>query len=341
MRINILKKYFNSALARCGIVFIVMSGIWASGGKAAPGTATLSWQPVTEDTSGHLEAQPVYYNIYCDTLPAFVPGPVNFLAATLAPSFIHTDSRLSDPNRHLFYQVRAVDIWGNQSAVSDTVGEVSYVLAHVRAVLQAPYDAAGDSMKTALLKQGILPLASPYHDAPRAVTQMPQGIVDWVLLQLRDPTTATIVSQESFLLNKAGFLTEPDGIGQTLGLTGCSPGSYQIILRHRNHVAVLSRSSFLFNDAAPTLHDFSADSSFYEGVDAACELENGVWGLWSGDVNQDDLVSELDYGAWQTAARAGKSGYDAADLNFDGRITTSDYVLWYRSHRLDVHSFVP
>ncbi len=49
----------------------------------------------------------------------------------------------------------------------------------------------------------------------------------------------------------------------------------------------------------------------------------------------------MDWLAWQAAAHAGKAGYNPEDLNFDGMITTSDYVLWFRSHRLGVRSFVP
>jgi hypothetical protein len=319
--------------------FLSLFGVQGKGVRAQ--TATLSWQAVNEDTSGHAEVQPVYYNIYCDTVPAFTPSAATFLAATLKTSFTHSDARLSDPNRNLFYQVRAVDLWGNVSAVSDTVGETGYLLTRVRAFLQAPYDAAGDTMRTTLRQQGILPLASPYPMAPRSVTAMPAGIVDWVLLQLRDPETANIVGQESFLLHKSGYLTEMDGGNLDLGITGTPPGAYQIVLYHRNHVAVLSRTTFLLDETPPLLHDFSADSAFYEGRDAACELENGVWGLWSGDINQDHQVSDLDFSSWQSAAREGKTGYKPQDLNFDGLVTTRDYLLWYRTHRLGVNSYVP
>ncbi|HNW59704.1 MAG TPA: hypothetical protein PKI62_08525 [bacterium] len=321
--------------------FFVAMGLVVGGREAAAQTATLSWQAVTEDVNGHAEVQPVYYNIYCDTVPAFQPGPANFLAATLNNSYVHSDPRLSDPHRHLYYQVRAVDVWGNTSAPSDTVGELPYVLVRARALLQACYDAAGDTMRTTLRQKGLVPLASPFTQAPRALTALPAGTVDWVLLQLRDPATANIVGEESFLLKQSGKLTELDGSNEALGITGCVPGSYELILYHRNHAAVMSRATVVLNESAPTLFDFAADSAVYAGKNAACELETGVWGLWSGDINQDHQISDLDFSSWQSAAQEGQIGYRPQDLNFDTRVTTADYVLLYRAQRAGATSYVP
>ncbi len=305
------------------------------------GTATLTWLPVTEDTLGHAESQPVYYNIYCDTVPAFVPAQANFLAATVNTQWVHTDARLDDPNRHLFYRVYAVDLWGNQSAVSGLVGETTYVLANLRVLLEAPYDVTGDSLSTRLRATGLLPLSSPYAQAPRRVAVIPPGSVDWVLLQLRDPTTATIHAQESFFIKKDGTLTEMDGLNPQLGFTGCEAGAYQIIVRHRNHVAVMSRAAVALSENEASLYDFSTDSSRYYGTSAARMLADGRWGLWCGDFNQDGLVTEIDYAWWLDDAQRGRSGYRPADLNGDNRCTTADYVMWYRTFRRGVQSHVP
>ena len=317
------------------ILFFVVSGTWMGGQEVFAQRAILTWKSVTEDTSGQLIEEPVHYNIYCDSIPAFRPNSSNFLAATSDTSFTHTDVRLGHPDKHLYYQVSAVDVWGNESAFSDTVGEVGYVLTRVRAFLQAPYDAAGDTMQTRLRQQNHLPLSSPYAGAMRSVTTMPSGAVDWVLLTLRDPATASIAGQESFLLDKSGYLTEMDGQSQVLGITGCSPGSYQIEVKHRNHVAVASRHLVSVDERTPSLFDFSADSSFYKENGTACEVESGIWGLWSGDMDQDGEVTDLDFDGWQNAAREGQRGYLPQDFNFDGDITTADYVLWYRSKHHD------
>lgn len=337
-----LAKLFRSVAVLPLWVVLFTALWWAAGtGRATAASVVIAWQAVTEDTNGHLETFPVYYQIYCDTIPAFTPGAANFLAATTTNIFVHTDDRLGNPNQNLFYLVRATDIWGNQSAVSDTTGEVPYVLTRVRAFLQAPYDAAGDSMRTGLARHGMVPASSPYPQAPRAVKALPAGTVDWVLLQLRDPACATIVAQESFLLDRHGNLTEPDGLRRDLGLTGALPGAYELILRHRNHVAVISDSSYFFDEREPLLLDMTVDPAFCRGPNSTLELESGIRGLWSGDVNRDDQVSDLDYSAWRSAAEAGRHGYQASDLDFDGAVTSRDYVVWYRAHRLGVASYVP
>ena len=147
-------------------------------------SVTISWDAVTNDVNGSPESDGVYYNIYCETFPYFTPGADNFLVATLNTQYVHTDSRLADPNVHLYYIVTAVDKWGNQSAYSERVGESEYVLANVRIFLQTFYSAAGDTMSTRLYREERLPLVSPYPQAPVTLSSMPQDMVDWVLAEL-------------------------------------------------------------------------------------------------------------------------------------------------------------
>lgn len=334
--------YIKISRFLCNIfLFFVISGWLFAVSPARAGTATLSWSPVSEDTSGHPESQPLYYNIHCDTLPAFVPSSANFLAATLSTQYVHTDARLDDPTVHLYYVVYAVDMYGNRSAPSDTVGESSYVLANVRILLEAPYDAAGDTMSTRLRDSAILSLSSPYYLAPRRVTALPANVTDWVLLQLRDPISATIVAEESFFVNKYGMVTELDGINAQLGFTGCAPGDYQVIVRHRNHVAVMSRPTISFSEKSAALYDFTTDSTRYYGNSAAKLLRQGIWGLWCGDMNQDGMVTDIDYAWWLDDAQTGRTGYRPADLNFDNACTTADYLLWYKTRRSGIYSHVP
>ncbi|MBN2356263.1 hypothetical protein JXO59_09125 [candidate division KSB1 bacterium] len=288
-----------------------------------------------------METEPVYYHIYCDTIPGFSPGMNNYLAATTDTEYVHTDPRLADPNTDLFYIVKAVDFWGNQSASSDTVGETGFVLASVRIFLESPYHADGDTMSTMFRDENLLPLETPYAEAARAVTEMPVDVTDWVWLQLRDPDTHMVVAQESFLLKKDGMVTELDGVNQQLGFTGIDAGDYELIVRHRNHLAVMARPVLHFDDNTAALYDFSADSSAYYGKDATKELENGVWGLWAGDISQDGLISDDDYESWRLASQQGKTGYQEQDLNFDGIINTKDYLIWYRARLSGVAGKVP
>ena len=71
------------------------------------------------------------------------------------------------------------------------------------------------------------------------------------------------------------------------------------------------------------------------------ELGSGVWGMWSGDVNQNGEVTTEDYTAWYNSIRAGDFGYRTTDVNLDGQVTTSDYTIWYNNTRMGASSDVP
>jgi len=307
----------------------------------AQNTAIISWRPVTHDTSGALEVGPLYYNLFCDSIPAFVPGVNNFLAATTDTQYVHSDPMLADSTRHLFYVVQAVDFWGNHSAWSDTVGETSFVLARVKVLLQAPYSADGDSMSTFLTASGKMAHASPYPTSPRSCPNVPAGTTDWIWLQLRDADTGNVAAQGSFLLERDGRVTELDGGNEQLGFVGAAEGDYQIVIRHRNHLAVMARPLIHLGRRGAALYDFTADSSAYWGRDAAVELKTGVWGLWTADLNQDGWVSTADYDRWMLAAGEGRVGYQVEDVNFDGEVTTRDYILWRKIMERGPSSKIP
>ena len=90
---------------------------------AAGNTIWLMWDRVTTGHDGSLEHGSIDYRIYCDEKFDFVPGPVNLLATTPDLSYTHTDNRIGDPAVNLFYLVTAVDGSGNESEVSNVVGQ--------------------------------------------------------------------------------------------------------------------------------------------------------------------------------------------------------------------------
>ncbi len=304
-------------------------------------TVTISWDAVTQDTLGNTEADPVYYNIYCDTYPGFIPTVTNFLAATTGTSYQHTDARLDDSQVHLFYAVTVVDMWGNTSEVSARVGEVDFVFVKAKIFLQGRYRADIDGMTTSLNDGGQIPLSSPYSEAPRTVTSIPADATDWMLVQLRSTYNGAVVSQQSIFLQADGSLVEPDGLADDLGLVNITDGDYYVILRHRNHLAVMSTTAQALNRTNATLYDFSTSSAKFYGSGGSTSLGENVYGMWSGDINQDGQITTTDYTLWYNSARAGDSGYQITDVNGDGQVTTSDYTIWYNNARAGASSSVP
>ncbi|QLH46133.1 MAG: hypothetical protein HWD58_11155 [Bacteroidota bacterium] len=58
------------------------------------------------------------------------------------------------------------------------------------------------------------------------------------------------------------------------------------------------------------------------------QVENGIWALYSGDINQDGVVDGLDYNDWESDNNNFGAGYLAIDLNGDGIVDGLDFLLW-------------
>ena len=65
-------------------------------------------------------------------------------------------------------------------------------------------------------------------------------------------------------------------------------------------------------------------------VEICCKIKNlgnGVYGIFSGDLNQDGSVDFNDYPALDIASSDGVLGYDPNDLNGDASVDFNDYPL--------------
>jgi hypothetical protein len=164
---------------------------------------------------------------------------------------------------------------------------------YVKAFLQGPYTGAS-AMAADLSQLGYLPLSQPYNVNPwfynggESVSSIPQGAVDWVLVELRSHVD-TIVARKAALLYSNGSIYDTS---LTLGIEfdSLSPGAYYLVIDHRNHFPVMSANKIPVPDAS--LKDFSNSAAFppYGGTGAAIALGNGVSGLVAGDINKDRLL---------------------------------------------------
>jgi hypothetical protein len=169
-----------------------------------------------------------------------------------------------------------------------------FVLLTLKIFLEGPYIATGDSMSTTLNTYNYIPLTSPYSQDPRTVDSIPTGVVDWVLVQLKSNATDTAIISKSVFLNKNGYLVADDGIITNIVLT-VAPGNYYIIIKHRNHLAVMSSNTVLFS-SPPVITTFNFTTSIgqFYGTDGGKELEQGVWGVYAGDANGDGIIKYSD-----------------------------------------------
>lgn len=183
-----------------------------------------------------------------------------------------------------------------------------------------------------------IPLQSPY-DAT-TVTQVPVHAVDWVQLELRSLTAGPATMRKSVFLRQDGWLEEIDGTTDALAFNDLAEGYYYAVVRHRNHLSVMSSQPMMLARNELASWDFTLAPDRYYGSGGGVVL-NGVWALWAGDANGDGCLSAEDYRLWVLAARTDQRGYLSTDFTLDGRTTTRDALLWSGGFRRGAVSQVP
>ena len=196
-------------------------------------------------------------------------------------------------------------------------------------------------MRVNLSISGFIPSNSPYASAPAESQNITTEIVDWILIELRQTLNGPVISQQSALLRKDGYLVGLDGVSTEIPLNELTSGNYYIVIRHRNHTAFMSSASVEFSQDSVTIYNFSSDAAQIYGTNGGKQISPGIWGMWAGDINQDGSVNNLDYTTWRGSAQNGGKGYNPADFNGDGQITTADYYRWYNNNREGAVSRVP
>lgn len=213
----------------------------------------------------------------------------------------------------------------------------------IRALLEGCYLLSRGEMETELRADGLLPLSQPFATAPWSyngtesvgnISQIPNDVTDWVLVELRDANNpAQIVARAAGWIWKDGTITDidarPDGIRLTTGLPN---EPYYIVVRGRNHVAVMSRQPVLpFGSNAP--YDFTTALTQADNEQQMSQLPfTNTFALRVGDYNHDGIVNVFDYHVW-----AGNDGqinvYQNADGTLDGEINYNDFAKYLPNDR--------
>ena len=101
--------------------------------------------------------------------------------------------------------------------------------------------------------------------------------------------------------------------------------SCYIVLKHRNSLQTWSETPVLIQ--TNTSYDFSTAANKAYGSNQV-EVETGIWAIYSGDINQDDIVDNSDFSLWETDANNFSSGYFVSDLDGNGSVDNADFSIW-------------
>jgi hypothetical protein len=226
-------------------------------------------------------------------------------------------------------------------AVGDTASPMALFLnltLDVSLFLEGPYN--GTAMNT-ILNPDDIPLAQPYNISPwnypgtESVAAIPEGVVDWVLVELRDAPDAPSATPETVIDTKAAFLKDD---GKIVGMDGVSYLSFNdsieyslfVVIMHRNHLAVMSAIPVTQTGNIYS-YDFTTPEGQAYGADAQNPLGDDVFGMISGDADGNGVIDSSDRFIW--IEQAGTKGYRASDFNLNGQVNNPDKNSFWLPNR--------
>ena len=196
----------------------------------------------------------------------------------------------------------AGDLTTDNSATS-TIQVVAPDILNLNVILQGYWDGAS-AMLSVLNNQG---LPNPLSES------------DSITVELHDSN-----SPYALLYSHVAVL-HTNGTASAVFSPGVTPGNYYIVIKHRNHVQTWSANPVTISGNTSYNFSVSANNAYASNQ---FDLGSGLWGLFSGDINQDDVVDGLDYNDWETESNNFGSGYVPTDLNGDGVVDGLDFLFW-------------
>ncbi|MCP5062361.1 MAG: S8 family serine peptidase [Ignavibacteriae bacterium] len=160
--------------------------------------------------------------------------------------------------------------WGIIDALG-ALNEVPSVLLQTKIFLEGAYNSSLSEMIDSL--NLVLPKTSPYSENPRTIFNIPNNIVDWVLVELRESENGNAIISRSALLHKDGRIVSDNGLSNAIEL-GIEDGDYYIVIKHRNHIAVMSKNKVSLSKTSSILYDFTTGSDKFYGIGGTVNLGN-------------------------------------------------------------------
>ena len=220
---------------------------------------------------------------------------------------------------------------------------INRIRVKLRGLLEGTYRAEIALMLDSLRTKGLIPIVTPYQ-APQflpvnnpvlevidpAVLQVsgPQAITDWVWIELRDSLdNKKVLSTRSALIRRDGEIVDLDGVSP-LSFRNLPNGGYYIVLRHRNHLGIMTAGTRHLTGNDTTSIDFTKPTTLTYGSKAQKTVGN-ITVMWAGNANGDGTIKYNGSSNDKTfiLSKVGLTTpnkvlviYDGADTNLDGSV---------------------
>lgn len=169
---------------------------------------------------------------------------------------------------------------------------------------------------------GVLPATDPYLGTITVKDSLPEGMVDWVLVELHEKTGLALAYSFVGCLMSDGSIKDTTGIND-LEMVGVDLNKeYYVAVKHRNHLGVVSDSTVTFVSNTDEIeHDFTGGAA-YENIIGQVEVD-GNYAMISGDGDGNDYIQTNDRsGVW--VEEVGKYGYLSSDYDLNAFSQTND-----------------
>ena len=206
----------------------------------------------------------------------------------------------------------------------------------IRVLLEGAFNPASFMMDNSLRTNGLIPVAQPFNNFPyeyegtegvATVFDQPLTAVDWVMIELRtSPNPDDIVAQKAAFLLRNGYITDNESSNSTIAFDVEPNEAYYIIVRHRNHLDIMSATSVSFSDNEPS-YDFTSEASQTYGNNQQKEIFNNVFAMWAGDIDGNGVTTNMDFNIYGQQLSS-INEYLNADLNLDGVVSIADFNLY-------------
>ncbi len=214
---------------------------------------------------------------------------------------------------------------------------------NLRVLLQGPFDSENQLMNDNLRVNNLIPLEEPYttlgfeqvNSGGETIEQSilntvgNDAIVDWVLVELRDPNNPSIIlATQPALLQRDGDVVNKDGLS-SLVFSGLPQENVYLSIQHRNHFGVRTLNTFLTDENIVV--DFTDLAFATFGLDPMTTIGN-VNVLIAGDANNDGQINPVDKNDyWRTENGQPYDYFNSkADFNLDGVVNPVDKNGYWR-----------
>jgi len=204
-------------------------------------------------------------------------------------------------------------------SIFTTIRYAQPVLVSATVFLQGPYNAGTGLMNTTLRTSGTLATRFPG-------IAIPVNAVDSINIEIRNAASgsgSTVRAYAPAWVLADGSIRDFSDTTKNYVTPDAPPGNYYVVVRHRNHLAVMSSSTVSLNRSAAASWNFStALGQAYGSGQIQIGSSPLRFGMVSGDGNQSGIVTASD--ANGVFGALNQTGYRIYDINLSAIVTAAD-----------------